>query len=190
MAESHFAWYSSINAGEPLEQGDLIDNFPVPEPDLTTLDKTKFIEGEKQSGRFLIKSYDLIVMTQSCDIPKLDDDDRIILCPRYDYVKLLEQHPEWKKSAKWEHLLKGQFIALHLLNKCEIEGHSFDYQVVSLREVFAMPFGFVKQNLVAQKERIRLLPPYREQLSQAFAKLFMRVGLPIDLPNKDPYGNS
>jgi hypothetical protein len=27
-----------------------------------------------------------------------------------------------------------------------------------------------------------LLPPYREHLSQAFARFFMRVGLPVDIP--------
>ncbi len=27
--------------------------------------------------------------------------------------------------------------------------------------------------------RLRLLPPYREHLSQAFARFFMRVGLPV-----------
>jgi len=29
--------------------------------------------------------------------------------------------------------------------------------------------------------RFRLLPPYREHLSQAFARFFMRVGLPIPI---------
>jgi hypothetical protein len=31
-------------------------------------------------------------------------------------------------------------------------------------------------------KRLRLLPPYREHLSQSFARFFMRVGLPIDIP--------
>jgi len=30
-------------------------------------------------------------------------------------------------------------------------------------------------------ERIRLLPPYREHLSQSFARYFMKVGLPQDI---------
>ncbi len=29
--------------------------------------------------------------------------------------------------------------------------------------------------------RLRLLPPYREHLSQAFARFFMRVGLPVQV---------
>jgi hypothetical protein len=31
--------------------------------------------------------------------------------------------------------------------------------------------------------RLRLLPPYREHLSQSFARFFMRVGLPVDIPS-------
>ena len=31
-------------------------------------------------------------------------------------------------------------------------------------------------------QRLRLLPPYREHLGQAFARYFMRVGLPVDIP--------
>lgn len=30
-------------------------------------------------------------------------------------------------------------------------------------------------------KRLRLCPPYREHLSQAFARYFMRVGLPINI---------
>ncbi len=37
-----------------------------------------------------------------------------------------------------------------------------------------------------QLGRLRLLPPYREHLSQSFARQFMRVGLPIDLPREYP----
>ena len=31
-------------------------------------------------------------------------------------------------------------------------------------------------------QRLRLNPPYREHLSQAFARFCMRVGLPVDIP--------
>jgi len=38
-------------------------------------------------------------------------------------------------------------------------------------------------DLIKKKDkRLRLLPPYREHLSQAFARFFMRVGLPVDIP--------
>jgi hypothetical protein len=43
----------------------------------------------------------------------------------------------------------------------------------------------VREFANAAGHRLRLLPPYREHLSQAFARLFMRVGLPADIP---PFG--
>jgi len=41
---------------------------------------------------------------------------------------------------------------------------------------------FIKLHLRKQGNRLRLLPPYREHLAQAFARFFMRVGLPADIP--------
>ena len=38
--------------------------------------------------------------------------------------------------------------------------------------------------LTSKSDRIRVLPPYREHLSQAFARFFMRVGLPQDIKIK------
>lgn len=32
-----------------------------------------------------------------------------------------------------------------------------------------------------QEKRLSLMSPYKEHLSQAFARFFMRVGLPIDI---------
>jgi hypothetical protein len=53
-----------------------------------------------------------------------------------------------------------------------------ELRVVDFRNVFSLPFDFLK-SYCAEGERLRLLPPYREHLSQAFARFFMRVGLPV-----------
>jgi hypothetical protein len=52
--------------------------------------------------------------------------------------------------------------------------------VVDFRRVFSLPFGFLRD--AANLLHLRLLPPYREHLSQSFARYFMRVGLPVDIP--------
>jgi hypothetical protein len=53
--------------------------------------------------------------------------------------------------------------------------------VVDFRNVYGVHIENLK--IIAEKipERLRLLPPYREHLSQAFARYFMRVGLPQDI---------
>ena len=40
----------------------------------------------------------------------------------------------------------------------------------------------VRELAASQGPRLRLNPPYREHLAQAFARFFMRVGLPVDIP--------
>jgi NADPH:quinone reductase-like Zn-dependent oxidoreductase len=59
---------------------------------------------------------------------------------------------------------------------------SIPHQVVDFHEVFSLPLDFLTAWVQAKGEpRLRLRPPYREHLSQAFARFFMRVGLPDDI---------
>ena len=76
----------------------------------------------------------------------------------------------------------GQIWNLCLLNVEEGEGYNMDHRIVDFHEVFSLPRSFLESWMGAQKpERFRLCPPYREHLSQAFARFFMRVGLPTDI---------
>lgn len=53
--------------------------------------------------------------------------------------------------------------------------------IVDFRYVSGLP-GILLDNLVFKNpKRLRLLSPYREHLSQAFARFFMRVGLPVEI---------
>ena len=59
-----------------------------------------------------------------------------------------------------------------------------DVRIIDFRRVYSLPLAFARQ--VAARcggERLCLLPPYREHLSQAFARYFMRESeLPQDIP--------
>ena len=71
--------------------------------------------------------------------------------------------------------------ALCLIERCDYADSSvFEKQIDNFQQVYSLPkeyiFGFVQSKSL----RLRLLPPYREYLSQAFARFFMRVGLPMD----------
>ena len=70
----------------------------------------------------------------------------------------------------------------HLLNRCELPGYETDFLVCEFRSLFAVNISTLKSLAAAQSPRLRLLPPYREHLAQAFARFFMRVGLPVDVP--------
>lgn len=56
------------------------------------------------------------------------------------------------------------------------------YQVVDFRNIYSVSLNFLSDLTMKKGERLRLLPPYREHLSQSFARFFMRVGLPVDIP--------
>ncbi len=78
-----------------------------------------------------------------------------------------------------ENLKNGRLAAYHLLNKQE---EIFDdYLVVDFKNVYSINRSTLNDTIKNIKNRIRLLPPYREHMSQAFARYFMRVGLPQDI---------
>lgn len=166
-------WYKLVPSETELVQGDFLDNFPVIR-----------YTGSHENGIYEAEviEYDMVVMTQSCDLNKIrlkkTYDKYVILCPRFSYKYVRDEYD-------WDYLRKGFLVRAHLLNKCEIENQQFDYQVVELDQIFSVPYSSVRE-IADRKERVRLVSPYREHLSQAFAIQFMRVGLPSDLPKEKP----
>jgi iron-sulfur cluster repair protein YtfE (RIC family) len=72
------------------------------------------------------------------------------------------------------------FSCRDYLNKSN-ENNIDDYIVVDFRNVYGIQIENLKE-IAGKLESIhRLLPPYREPLSQAFARYFMRVGLPQNI---------
>ena len=54
--------------------------------------------------------------------------------------------------------------------------------VVDFREIFSLPIDYLKDHAVRLGPRWRLKSPFLEHFSQAFARFFMRVGLPSSIP--------
>ena len=187
-SEPTFEWYALVPSSGPLEQGDLIDNFPllIPPPSLAAIREPAADQSVEVESRF--EKYNVIVITQSCDLVDLRDEDQVILCPRYDLnTATTRSGKSLGNKDGWNKLTRGFIIGAHLISRCDLNGHEFDYQVIDLQRVFTAPLSLVSQVAAAQGDRVRLLPPYREHLSQAFTRQFMRVGLPIPLPARFPY---
>jgi hypothetical protein len=54
-----------------------------------------------------------------------------------------------------------------------------EVRIVNFHTIFTIPRDFLESLLRERgRNRLRLRSPYREHLSQAFARFFMRVGLP------------
>lgn len=178
ITQPKFKWYKIVE-GDELEQGDFLNDVPIliqPDTIPVVIENLSSVEIDIDS----ILLYNVIIMTQSCDFNKMRGEDLVTLCPRSPYSSLYGKE-------RWKPLKQGRVVGAHLLDKCDLRRHEFEYQVVDLTRIFSVPYGFLKGFASHQGERIRLLPPYREHLSQSFARRFMRVGLPIDLPRDYPY---
>jgi len=175
MPKREFPWYEIVESYESVLQGDLLLSCPVFVPAPGAILK------EDETLPFEIVEYDVIVMSQSCDLIQKKI-DLVLVCPIWPLSEMEKQKDFFKKPEGKETLRHGNMPGYHLLNKCEIEGANRDYMVVDFRHSYSLPFMFINGISRKQDKRLRLLPPYREHLSQAYARFFMRVGLPIDIP--------
>lgn len=163
-----YPWYDSVETTS-VEQGDFVFDFDVAVV-ATTI-------GDRLDAR--VETYDAIIITQSCDIPKVD---HLILCPVFDPTEAAKLHPHFGNPGGLEELRKGRYFAFHLLNRCEIDDFKRSYMIVQFDHPIVVPKRHVEAHYGEHPKHLRLLPPYREHLAQSFARFFMRVGLPIDIP--------
>jgi hypothetical protein len=134
-------------------------------------------------------------MTQACDLAagKVPD---IVLCPCTDIdefkaawaegrIERNEAVTEKAWAGVCRELRQGRAWHQAILQDCQPappNSISMKHQVVDFYRVFSLPAAFLRPwSSSVARNRIRLLPPYREHLSQAFARFFMRVGLPQDI---------
>jgi hypothetical protein len=161
-----------------LLQGDILDNCPVVVPELAGIELTAETKEVPSQIRFI----DAIVVTQSCDLEQRKVES-VLLCPTLP-VEKLQENETYKKSTIKQGLRDGLLVGYHLMNKCVIPGFERDLFAVDFRYVYVMPFDYMTEYVARHGERLRLLPPYVEHLSQGFARHFMRVGLPVGVDLK------
>ena len=127
-----------------------------------------------------LQLHDVVVMTQSCDLvnDKLED---VILCPHWDLKEAGQMDAALGSKSTWKSILKGYKYGYTMLEGLQNKEVSMGVRVVYFGRIFSLPKSFVIQFAASQGKRLRLRPPYREHLSQSFARFFMRVGLPQDI---------
>lgn len=185
-------WYELVDASVSITQGDIILNCPLIgwKSDAIDLQGKQHTEVLKSATSAI--SADVVVLTQACDLEH-GKVDNIILCPH----QLLSEHQTlWNEEMikngqnptlkAWKNycndICDGFIWNLTMLNRFEVNEHVIDIRIVDFHSVFTAPRIFLESLLAQRNEkRFRLLPPYREHLSQAFARFFMRVGLPIGI---------
>ncbi|MCX7108723.1 MAG: hypothetical protein NTX45_01080 [Proteobacteria bacterium] len=170
-------WFRKLDNTDSLEQGDIFYNIPVIEPISADIDR-----GERL--RVKVIKLDIIVLSQSCDLGagKIQN---VTVCP----VTNLQLHlinnfgSVSERKAHVKRLKRGEEVRYHLLNKdtgvCE------EYLVIDLKNAYGINYDLLDKLRESQPNRIGLKPPYREHLSQAFARVYMRIGLPNDILEDD-----
>lgn len=168
------AWYEIVE-GRTLEQGDILFQCPVFIPTPLT-----FPRNENQEVSLDEAFYDVVVMTQSCDLENNKISD-VVLCAHWDLENAKQQDASLAKNNALAEIKGGRRPRYTLLNRCEIPTLPLKVRIVDCGKVFCLPLAFIQELAAQQGPRLRLRSPYREHLSQAFARFFMRVGLPQDI---------
>jgi hypothetical protein len=186
-------WYEAVDAGAGLTQGDLILNCPLLKWQLdNSISETALVE-VAEPVRLLaavraVRAY-VVVMTQACDLEH-DKVADVVLCPCRTLSVYREawaadmgsrgQRPTDKSWGRFcDDIRDGYVWNLFLMDALNDGPIRTEHRVVDFHAVHTIPRSFLDALLVADGgSRLRLRSPYREHLSQAFARFFMRVGLP------------
>jgi hypothetical protein len=156
-----------------LAQGDLLSDcfVPVYSPDFGT---TGVIEDVP------VATSRLIVVTQSCDLENRKV-PLVALCPIHTLPEFEADNPNFKKKV-WEEVRLGRREGLYLLPSPIQPQNNREAFVVDSRHIISLPVEYLARHAGGLGARWRLQSPYLEHFSQAFARFFMRVGLPSAIP--------
>ena len=172
-----YKWYDDVPANSSIEQGDIIEKCSIIIPN--ELHYQAILDGKENNEPLEIKKINGIVLSQSCDIQN-EKIDSIILCPIWPLKSFIEKGKSFCGSKARESLRQGKFPQYHLLQKLRGEELPEDFYFVDFHYIYSVPKKIIDA-ILKTKPHKRLLPPYREHLSQSFARYFMRVGLPVDI---------
>jgi hypothetical protein len=167
-------WWTETR-GAALAQGDLLPNCLLPlfaeAPD----------PAASRPAESDLKSADLIVVTQSCDLENKAP-EFVALCPINSLAEFEAVNPEFAKKGQWENVRKGRVEGLHLLASPAHPGNNLEALVVDFGHIVSLPYIYLTQHAGSLGPRARLLSPFLEHFSQSLARFFMRVGLPAAIP--------
>jgi len=160
--------------GEQLEQRDYLPGCWIP---VVGADFDPGIaEPEISVGRT-----NLILVTQSCDLAN-DKIQHAALCPVASLESWEQLNPDYAKRGFWESVRQGRREGLHMLSALEDANNIRESLVVDFRQIHSLPVAYLRRHSTSLGPRWRLQSPFREHFSQAFARFFMRVGLPTAIP--------
>ena len=171
-------WYTVVTDSS-LDQGDIITQCPAG----YYLPEDWDPEEPPKEAPVTVDIYDLVVMTQACDLAH-EKVEYVVCCPVCPHSDLDGPPRLGDAGAGRKRSFKNGIIDGRIHGYCMIAAHEVDpvrdVSVVDFHYVFSIPRNFLLK--MAGQPHLRLLSPYREHVSQSFARFFMRVGLPNPVP--------
>ena len=168
-------WWEKLVGGQ-LAQGDLLPDCHLPvfvDPTPTDDESPRDVEVKKQR---------LIVVTQSCDLEN-DRVEFVALCPIHTLGEFAEVNQHFANHKNWEQVRRGNQHSLHMLSSHDHPTYNDASLVVDFGHIVSLPIGYLGDHAESLGDRWRLTSPFLEHFSQAFARFFMRVGLPSGIPS-------
>jgi hypothetical protein len=125
-----FPWYAIVT-GDKLQQGDLISGCQVALP-------TKDLIGASENDEIPVKTlvYDVVVLTQSCDLA-LGKTDYVIVCPHFDLAQAKKDDAALQRSM--EMIRKRQMPRYALLSRETSLSVPIGVRLVDFGLVFSVP---------------------------------------------------
>ncbi|MEJ7591279.1 MAG: hypothetical protein WKF77_07005 [Planctomycetaceae bacterium] len=164
-------WWQSVN-GRPLAQGDLLPKCLLP-----VFAAPQATDDPEDAQDIDVLTQRLIVGTQSCDLEN-EKVKFVALCPVHTLDEFAVQNPHFQKLKNWESVRKGQVQALHMMACPDFPETNTRSVVVDFGHIVSLPIDYLEHHAASLGNRWRLDSPFLEHHSQAFARFFMRVGLP------------
>jgi hypothetical protein len=174
-SKENISWWEDC-LGESLSQGDYLQDCPIPiiPSDFSPLPGANMV--------FEIMNYNVVVMTQSCDLAQ-GKVRNVVLCPIFTLDIIQANLPEYKSTKAFENVRTGRVDGWYMVAGFDSPLNNSSALIIDFKQVFSLPIDFLSKFGSENGFRKRLKPPFLERMSQAFARFFMRVGLPSDIPS-------
>jgi len=168
------AWWAKINE-RTLAQGDLLPDCLLP-----VFVEQPIPRADGEPAESDVKQARLIVVSQTCDLQNAKV-EFVALCPIHTLSEFEDANPGIRQKGRWEKVRKGEQPALHLIASPDTPEDNQAALVIDFGHIVSVPFEYLTRHTESLGERWRLESPYLEHFSQAFARFFMRVGLPSSI---------
>lgn len=202
-------WYDTGFVEDKLSQGEILFNCSVLEPQVT-LDEFQSSKTDLTAdiirGNFVLLSQscdleqdtiEMVVLSSVYSVGRFVVNDPSLYtkahqCSETKSIPIPSQEPEREqtflrlaqecKSVRRhiDKIRRGEINPL-IISCMNSAVPAFLSSVVGFHRIYSAPKSYLLELARSQNPRIRLRPPYGEHLSQAFARYFMRVGLPADI---------